>query len=60
MTVSGPYRVEKPPGKRRTGELYWQVTVRTGDVIQTHRFADEAKATAYAAAINPTTTGEAA
>ena len=60
MTISGPYRVEKPPGKRRTGELYWQVTVRQGDVIQTFQFNDEEKAMAYAAAIEPTTTGEAA
>lgn len=43
--VTGPYYVPKP---RYSGK-HWQVTVRTGDLIETEGFKAEENAEAYAA-----------
>ena len=51
MTVSGPFKVSTPATKRSSEKVHWKVNVRTGDLIQGHRFTDESEAAAFAKAI---------
>jgi hypothetical protein len=59
MITAGPFQMTRKATRSASSQIWWQVNTRSGDVIRHHKFSDQEKAEAFAAAYNDhTTTGD--